>query len=550
MKMEADVVIVGTGVGGLFSALSLPRDQKIIMITKSDLESSDSFLAQGGICMLHDKDDYDSYFEDTMKAGHYENRKESVDLMIRSSREIIHDLIGYGVDFQKQEADESGNEAADNGGEKAEIQDIYAFTREGAHSRPRILFHADITGKEITSKLLAQVKQLSNVTLLEYTTMTDIIVENDECKGILAQDKDGNEYNSNKATISGLVAQTTYYYKVDDKEIKSFKTGNTGKFRFAFVGDPQIGSSNELKGSDTEAFYNAQSNAVANDSYNWSQTLKKIQSAGTDFIVSAGDQIQTTKKKAPRKSSTTSEIEYAGYLSPDTLASLPVATTVGNHDADNANYQYHFNVPNLSNLGDNGKVGGDYYFTYGDVLFMMLNTQDTNSAEHIQFIEETVAKNANCKWKVVTLHQDIYGSAEHSNEPEIVNLRYALTPTFEKYGIDVVLTGHDHAYSRSKFLSGNQTEKTVTYTDDEFDEMLDKDIDYTGEGTLTVAPGNIKADTTDESEKTYLSYLTSVMDADRITETGEYVVREFFILQPAVHQEVSIMTSYHVSSHI
>lgn len=90
MKMEADVVIVGTGVGGLFSALSLPRDQKIIMITKSDLESSDSFLAQGGICMLHDKDDYDSYFEDTMKAGHYENRKESVDLMIRSSREIIH----------------------------------------------------------------------------------------------------------------------------------------------------------------------------------------------------------------------------------------------------------------------------------------------------------------------------------------------------------------------------------------------------------------------------------------------------------------------------
>ena len=107
MKMEADVVIVGTGVGGLFSALSLPRDQKIIMITKSDLESSDSFLAQGGICMLHDKDDYDSYFEDTMKAGHYENRKESVDLMIRSSREIIHDLIGYGVDFQKQEADKS-----------------------------------------------------------------------------------------------------------------------------------------------------------------------------------------------------------------------------------------------------------------------------------------------------------------------------------------------------------------------------------------------------------------------------------------------------------
>lgn len=193
MKMEADTVIVGTGVGGLFSALCLPRDQKIIIITKSDLESSDSFLAQGGICMLHDKDDYDSYFEDTMKAGHYENRKESVDLMIRSSREIIQDLIGYGVDFQKQDTDESENKAAGKDG-NAEIQDIYAFTREGAHSRPRILFHEDITGKEITSKLLAQVKQLSNVTLLEYTTMTDILVENEECKGILVQDKEGNEF--------------------------------------------------------------------------------------------------------------------------------------------------------------------------------------------------------------------------------------------------------------------------------------------------------------------------------------------------------------------
>ena len=111
MKMKADAVIVGTGVGGLFSALNLPRDKKIIMITKSDLESSDSFLAQGGICMLHDEDDYDSYFEDTMKAGHYENRKESVDIMIRSSREIIQDLIGYGVEFQKESDVPEGNSA-------------------------------------------------------------------------------------------------------------------------------------------------------------------------------------------------------------------------------------------------------------------------------------------------------------------------------------------------------------------------------------------------------------------------------------------------------
>ena len=174
MEMNADVVIAGTGVGGLFSALNLPADRKIIMITKSDLESSDSFLAQGGICVLRDEDDYDSWFEDTMRAGHYENRKESVDIMIKNSRDVIHDLIGYGVEFQKKDGE-------------------YAFTREGAHSRPRILFHEDITGEEITSKLLAQVKKLENVEIFEYTTMTDIIEEDGKCAGILAEDADGRK---------------------------------------------------------------------------------------------------------------------------------------------------------------------------------------------------------------------------------------------------------------------------------------------------------------------------------------------------------------------
>ena len=170
-NLQADVVIVGTGVGGCFSALNLSEDLSIIMITKSDLESSDSFLAQGGICVLHDDDDYDSYFEDTMRAGHYENRKESVDIMIRGSQDVIHDLIGYGVDFAKEDGK-------------------LLYTREGAHSRPRILFHEDITGKEITSKLLAQVKARKNIRIMEYTTMTDILISKGACAGIEAETSD------------------------------------------------------------------------------------------------------------------------------------------------------------------------------------------------------------------------------------------------------------------------------------------------------------------------------------------------------------------------
>ena len=171
MKTEADVVIVGTGVAGLFSALNLPGDTKIIMITTSDLESSDSFLAQGGISVLRDEEDYDSYFEDTMRAGHYENRKESVDIMIRGSRDVIDKLVVFGVEFEHEQ----------------EAEGEFLYTREGAHSKPRIMYHKDITGKEITSKLLEQVKRLENVTLYEYTAMTDILVENGACAGILAE---------------------------------------------------------------------------------------------------------------------------------------------------------------------------------------------------------------------------------------------------------------------------------------------------------------------------------------------------------------------------
>ena len=173
-EKKVDVVIVGTGVSGLFHALNLPEDKRILMLTKADLESSDSFLAQGGICVMRDETDYDSYFEDTMKAGHYENRKESVDIMIRSSREIIDDLVSYGVDFEKKNGE-------------------FCYTREGAHSKPRILFHEDITGKEITSKLLAQVKKRANVEILEYTTMTDIIEEAGKCCGIYAAEQDGDQ---------------------------------------------------------------------------------------------------------------------------------------------------------------------------------------------------------------------------------------------------------------------------------------------------------------------------------------------------------------------
>ena len=174
MKIDTDVVIVGTGVAGLFSALHLPRDKNIVMITKSDLTSSDSYLAQGGICVLRDETDYDSFMEDTLRAGHYENNKASVDLMIRSSREIIDELLSLGVRFHTEYM--------------ADGTETLAYTKEGGHSKARILYHEDITGEEITSKLLRAVQALPNVTLYEHTTMIDLIVEQNTCRGIIIED--------------------------------------------------------------------------------------------------------------------------------------------------------------------------------------------------------------------------------------------------------------------------------------------------------------------------------------------------------------------------
>ena len=334
------------------------------------------------------------------------------------------------------------------------------------------------------------------------------------------KDKAGTQYYSCKATASNLTPGT-YYYQIGDGEPVAFEVQDSSDgFSFIYVGDPQIGSSNELKGTDTEEFYAAQSASVCNDSFNWNNTLEKAvaQAPDASFVLSAGDQIQTNKKKAPNKDATNSEIEYAGYLCPEVLDSLPVATTVGNHDADNPNYTYHFNTATNSELGSNGIVGGDYYYTYGNALFIMLNTQDTNVAEHKQFIEQAVAACPDAKWRIVTLHQDIYGSAEHSNEPEITNLRYQLVPYFEENDIDVVLTGHDHAYSRSQILKGGV--KTTEYTDDAFDEMLEKDMDA-GENPETrfVAPKNIIPTTTEPAEQAYLQYLDAVMDKEAVEET-------------------------------
>ena len=259
----------------------------------------------------------------------------------------------------------------------------------------------------------------------------------------------------NKVTVSGLAENTSYQYQyyLDGAWSDTYTTQAFDEFSFLYVGDPQIGAS--VGQDDNSKEYHAM-----NDAYNWNHTLSSALSAHSNvsFILSAGDQInQTSVSKDADKLE--QQIEYAGFLSSPLLRSMPVATTIGNHDSKSVNYSNHFNNPNTATsvATTEGKTdaGTDYYFTYGNTLFVSIDTNNYNCATHENVIKEAVEANPDATWRVLMFHQDIYGSGyDHSDSDGIV-LRTQLTPIIDKYDFDAVLQGHDHTYSRTYQLSSD-----------------------------------------------------------------------------------------------
>lgn len=283
----------------------------------------------------------------------------------------------------------------------------------------------------------------------------------------------------NKVTVNELSENTTYYYQYflngGWSDTYTYQTQDTEDFSVLYVGDPQIGASTGQTATEENTFTNTKEYYARNDAYNWNETLKNAVTLNPNlsFILSAGDQINQTGVSSD-KDNLQQQVEYSGFLYSSVLRSLPIAAAIGNHDNSSPNYQNHFNNPNSYSEEVGASVAGnDYYFSYGNALFVIINTNNYNCQTHKDLIEEALASNPDATWKVLMFHQDIYGSgADHSDSDGMI-LRTQLTTIIDEAGFDIVLQGHDHTYSRTYQLGSdgnvyNAYDKTVDTSSEEF----------------------------------------------------------------------------------
>ncbi|MBV4418707.1 cell wall-binding repeat-containing protein [Clostridium tyrobutyricum] len=290
--------------------------------------------------------------------------------------------------------------------------------------------------------------------------MTGSTFPEDKAKTFNGQKSEGNDgYTSNKVTVTGLKQATAYVYRVGDgtnwSSVDNYTTQDISKgINFLFAGDPQIGASGD----------------IAKDGDGWVDTLNKALAkfTNTDFIMSIGDQVNNGKESQDESGVVKNEGEYDQFFKPSQIKNTPLVTIAGNHEGYGPGNSTHFNYTNMSdkygifnNNGfesdkSNGTTGNDYYYVYGNTLFMMLNSNDINAEDHKAFMQQAIAANPNVKWKIVGMHHSIYSSANHEKDDDIAQRRLTHPEVFESLGIDVVLDGHDHCYTRSNQMLGGK----------------------------------------------------------------------------------------------
>lgn len=269
-----------------------------------------------------------------------------------------------------------------------------------------------------------------------------------DSKDIAVSSENCGDYNSNKVTVTGLEEGRTYYYSYTENGVFSnpepITIQNDENFAVLFVSDAQIGRS----GEETER------EVLIRDTCGWNYTVNKMLAEYPEaaFAISAGDQFQSPDSITQMKA----------YLSPRKLRSLPVANTIGNHDDDATLYGDIFNNPNEVSELMASDAGTGYYYTYGDALFITVNSNNSFMFDTAKVIRTAVNAYPDAKWRVLTMHHNPYSAAFSDNE--FYEERLYFSTLIDCYDIDLVLSGHDHFYSRSeKMYGGKKADEGTVY---------------------------------------------------------------------------------------
>lgn len=265
---------------------------------------------------------------------------------------------------------------------------------------------------------------------------------------------EGEGYYSYKATLKGLKPSTDYaYYLVNNgqySEMRVFTTGDADEFGFAMVSDVQIGAG-----------------GIDHDVEGWQKTLDIIEESekfeGTDFILTAGDQVKDAEN----------ETQYEGFFRSE-LGSIPVAPSIGNHDTNAPLYDLHFNLSNMSERYGLTDAGGDSWFRYNNALFIMLNTNSTKNDEHLAFAKQAVAMNMDADWRFLVFHHTVYTTGELKNSNTSIRGK-ALINICDTLDIDVAFAGHEHLYTRSYIMKGDKAVKDKSLYGENYSSITDPD---------------------------------------------------------------------------
>lgn len=246
-------------------------------------------------------------------------------------------------------------------------------------------------------------------------------------------------YYRNSAVIKGLESNTTYYYTLKNGSSESpqykYKTKDlySTDFTFTIAGDPEIGLGDAEVLSGQRSIWRVVLNRM------------KAQIPDSEFIITMGDQVADPA----------SSVHYDYFLDNSVLYSTPLVPVVGNHDSGTGYFGDHFSLPNMSSIGTCDGRDGDYWFTKGNVLFMVLNNMSPSEPEvHEQFVAEAIAANPDAKWRIVISHYSPITMVErYQGSRETV--KYVYNYMADVYDIDLFFGGHDHIYTRGYFLNGD-----------------------------------------------------------------------------------------------